>query len=76
LKKEMSNSQQEFSTELLAVYYGRLFPYETMFNWFSYGNDPQKDSVGIEKDFFAKREWSFTIENDVYIRYQSFKVKF
>jgi len=35
-----TNQQSEFSTELLRVYYDRLFPYEQMFNWFSYGRDP------------------------------------
>lgn len=69
----MSNSQQEFSTDLLRVYYGRLFPYESLFNWLSYGNDPNKDNVAIDKDFFSRREFSFTIQDDIYIRYQSFK---
>mmetsp|Transcript_18869 Transcript_18869/g.31489 ORF Transcript_18869/g.31489 Transcript_18869/m.31489 type:complete len:450 (-) Transcript_18869:230-1579(-) len=69
----MSNSSQEFSTDLLRVYYGRLFPYEALFNWLSYGNDPQKDNSAIDKSFFSKREFSFTIQDDIYIRYQSFK---
>lgn len=73
----MANSGSEFSTDLLRMYYSRLFPYDVMFDWLSYGNDPDKkgsESV-IEKDFFGKREWSFTIEDDIYIRYQSFRDK-
>ena len=73
------NKQQEFSIDLLRVYYGRLFPYDAMFDWLSYGNDPSCENYDkntlIEKDFFSKREWSFTIEDDIYIRYQSFQNK-
>ena len=46
-----------------------------MFNWLSYGNDPQKGTKGVDKEFFSCREWSFTIEDDIYIRYQSYKDK-
>ena len=72
------NSGTEFSTDLLRVYYSRLFPYEQMFNWLAYGNDAasSKDAPfakAMDKDFFQRREWSFTIEDDIYIRYQCFK---
>jgi len=52
---------------------GRLFPYEAMFRWLSYGNDPNSESGLGDKDFFSHCEWSFTIEDDIYIRYQSFR---
>lgn len=70
------NSQAEFSTDLLKVYYGRLFPYDLMFNWLSYGNDPSKATTNkaIDKEFFSHREWSFTI-NEAYLRYLSFSNK-
>lgn len=68
-----ANSVQEFSTDLLRLYYARLFPYDLMFNWLSYGNDPDNEK-SLEKDFFSRREWSFTIE-EIYLRYQSFRDK-
>lgn len=40
----------------------RLFPYEHMFRWMSYGNDPDdKENPNVVKDFFYRREWSFTL---------------
>ena len=74
------NSGSEFSTELLRIYYARLFPYDQMFNWLAYGNDAASPkeapfSAVMDKDFFMRREWSFTIEDDIYIRYQCFRDK-
>lgn len=61
------NSNVVYSPELLQMYYSRLFPYELLHSWLSYGNNVQ---------LFSRREFSFTIEptpgNEVYIRYQSF----
>jgi len=68
------NSIQEFSTDLLRVYYDRLFPYDAMYSWFSYGLDPHDATLSTdEREYFFRREWSFTIEDDIYIRYQCFR---
>lgn len=47
-----------------------------MFNWFSYENVPDNQGLyptGTDSSFFLRREWSFTIEDDIYIRYQCFR---
>ncbi|CAF3250555.1 unnamed protein product [Rotaria sp. Silwood2] len=49
----------------LAIYYRRIFPSHIYCKWLAYGEPaacPQ----------FAQREFSFTLENDVYRRYLSF----
>ncbi|KAJ3011653.1 primase, DNA, polypeptide 1 (49kDa) [Thoreauomyces humboldtii] len=49
---------------LLRVFYNRLFPFGEFYRWLSYG--------AVEPTYFAKREWSFTLASDVYMRFQSF----
>eukprot|EP00040_Diaphanoeca_grandis_P040162 m.261453 g.261453 ORF g.261453 m.261453 type:complete len:455 (-) comp42162_c0_seq1:267-1631(-) len=49
---------------LLKQYYNRLFPYNRFYRWLSYGN--------TEKHYFSNREFSFTLKDDVYIRYRSY----
>ncbi|XP_058717049.1 DNA primase small subunit [Poecile atricapillus] len=50
--------------ELLPVFYRRLFPHGPYGRWLSYG--------GVVKNYFQLREFSFTLRDDVYLRFQSF----
>jgi DNA primase small subunit len=62
--------QHGFSPDYLKLYYGRLFPFAEMYKWLSYGNDGKHP--GCDPSFIARREFSFTLEHDIYLRYLSF----
>jgi len=64
---------EDFSPDLLRIYYDRLFPYREMFRWLSYRNDPKSTNKGVEKDFFLRREFTFVLAGDIFCRYQCFR---
>mmetsp|Transcript_11316 Transcript_11316/g.12631 ORF Transcript_11316/g.12631 Transcript_11316/m.12631 type:complete len:444 (+) Transcript_11316:94-1425(+) len=70
-KPSKSELAAQFSPELLAMYYSRLFPFDLIHEWLSYNPKNEKTT----RRLFSKREFSFTIDldgEDIYIRYQSF----
>ncbi|PHH81577.1 hypothetical protein CDD83_3541 [Cordyceps sp. RAO-2017] len=50
--------------EVMRSFYQRLFPWRQLFQWLNHGPSPSND--------FANREFAFTLQNDAYLRYQSF----
>ena len=57
---------QSYATpEVMLAFYKRLYPFRSLFNWLNRDHTPSR--------FFTQREFVFTLENDVYLRYNSFK---
>jgi DNA primase small subunit len=48
----------------MLVFYQRLFPFRYLFEWLNHSPSPSKA--------FTNREFAFTLQNDVYLRYLSF----
>ncbi|KAL8700302.1 MAG: hypothetical protein Q9201_005521 [Fulgogasparrea decipioides] len=50
--------------EVMLAFYQRLFPFRYLFQWLNHSMKPSND--------FGHREFAFTLQNDAYLRYQSF----
>ncbi|KAL7619582.1 p48 polypeptide of DNA primase [Parahypoxylon ruwenzoriense] len=51
--------------EVLRIFYQRFFPWRYLFQWLNHSPTPTND--------FEHREFAFTLENDSYLRYQSYR---
>jgi DNA primase small subunit len=51
------------SRQNMELYYGNIFPFKNFFKWLALENS----------EVFERREFSFTLENDIYVRFQSYK---
>lgn len=51
-------------SDIMLAFYQRLFPFRYLFQWLNHGIVPTKD--------FGNREFALTLQNDAYLRYQSY----
>ncbi|KAJ4254991.1 p48 polypeptide of DNA primase [Fusarium torreyae] len=57
-------SMRASDPEVMRSFYQRLFPWRYLFQWLNHSPTPTND--------FGNREFAFTLQNDAYLRYQSF----
>lgn len=51
-------------SDTMLAFYQRLFPFRYLFQWLNHGVMPSPD--------FGNREFALTLQNDAYLRYQSY----
>lgn len=61
------NEMREFNgrrKELLKEYYDNAFPYQSIYDWLSYGNKPLSKVEGYDNTYFTRREIAYIVMMD------------
>ena len=64
IARQLAPAARYSDPEIMQAFYQRLFPFRYLFQWLNHSVKPSND--------FAHREFAFTLQNDAYLRYQSF----
>jgi DNA primase small subunit len=59
-----TSSSAGVDTDVMLAFYQRLFPFRYIFQWLNHDIVPTSD--------FGNREFALTLQNDAYLRYQSY----
>ncbi|EIM90275.1 prim-pol domain-containing protein [Stereum hirsutum FP-91666 SS1] len=60
----MSDDLSPSSPEVMNAFYRRLYPFKSVFKWLNHEHTPTRQ--------WTNREIAYSLQNDVYLRYQSF----
>ena len=66
-RMRVGNYEAESVVDLMGAYYSKLFPFDIMSKWLSYGNDGKHPLS--EDGFLKRREFCYTLDGDIFCRW-------